>query len=383
VIAAALLRAGTHHLNVERLRLAAEAFNTTTFRRRFESSITRQPAQISGPDRRSECASKRMGGRPASSPRPRLGGSIQESQGSGTSVNRRVARRVALLALRVRFLEAALRALCRRPFLARLSHAGAVSVAFPDITQGAEVRVIQADGFKLAVNLAEHRGVAAYFFRRPRPSFVLNYLVQPGDKCIDAGANIGLYTCALAQRVGPHGVVIAIEPHPTASELLRRSVALNDLGDRVRIEELALARDGMGEALLYLYEESELASTVVQSDRHVRVPTMTLDALVSRHGLDRVDFAKIDVERAEEAVLAGAESLLARRAINCIFIELLAHQRAHCRLRTKGYTGFLVLDDPPRLVHADKCPHDCFGDYIFVVPQLLSTVSRLPAAMLG
>ena len=301
---------------------------------------------------------------------------------SSGSIKRKLARSAANAALRVRFLEKGLRAICRRRALARLSRFGAIAVAFPEVLEGPRLRFAQADGFTLAVNLAEHRGVAAYCFRKPRTSWVLDHLVVSGDTCVDAGANVGLYTCALALRVGREGVVIAIEPHPTAAAFLRRSVAASGLGDRVLIEELALREEGIHESRLYLTQETELASTVVETDRHIDVSATTLDDLIGKHRLDRINFAKIDVERAEAAVLAGGAKLLAQRAIDYIFIELLAQQPAHRLLRAHSYVGFLVLDDPPRLVDANQCPADHFGDYLFLAPDRSSEVSRIPAEVL-
>jgi FkbM family methyltransferase len=286
---------------------------------------------------------------------------------------------VAKATLRVPLLEEGLRAICRRPVLARLSRAGAIAVAYPDVIRGSEMRTVQAKGFKLIVNLAEHRGARAYFFQEPRPSWLLDHLVRPGSKCVDAGANVGLYTCGLARLVGSEGLVIAIEPHPTAAALLRSSVAANGFEDRVVIEQLALNRAGVSQTPLFLYQESELASTVVESDHHIWVPAATLDDIVGRQRIDGINFAKVDVERAEEQVLAGAEQLLSKGAIDCILIELLAHEPAHCLLRSYSYTGFLVLNDPPRLVQADQVPRGRFGDYLFVAPARLPEVLRTAA----
>ncbi len=69
--------------------------------------------------------------------------------------------------------------------------------------------------------------------------------------------------------------------------------------------------------------------------------------------------------------------MLAARAIDYLFIELLAHQAAHRLLTSHSYIGFLVLDDPPGLVDADECPANHFGDYLFVAPERISDFRRV------
>ncbi len=46
---------------------------------------------------------------------------------------------------------------------------------------------------------------------------------------VDIGANIGLYTVALGNRLTSQGRVVAIEPNPICLERLKANIALNDL----------------------------------------------------------------------------------------------------------------------------------------------------------
>ncbi len=49
--------------------------------------------------------------------------------------------------------------------------------------------------------------------------------VHPGDTIWDIGANVGLFTIAAAQRAGPTGNVLAIEPDIWLAALLQRTAA--------------------------------------------------------------------------------------------------------------------------------------------------------------
>src|SRR4051794_34289232 len=54
-------------------------------------------------------------------------------------------------------------------------------------------------------------------------------VLRPGMVAVDAGANIGTHTLALAQSVAPNGVVYAFEPQRIVFQTLAANVALNSL----------------------------------------------------------------------------------------------------------------------------------------------------------
>src|SRR3954467_8777217 len=54
-------------------------------------------------------------------------------------------------------------------------------------------------------------------------------LVGPGDTMVDVGANVGTVTLALANRVGPTGMIHAFEPQRVIHQLLATSLTLNGL----------------------------------------------------------------------------------------------------------------------------------------------------------
>ena len=67
----------------------------------------------------------------------------------------------------------------------------------------------------------------------PKVWYQLMSEVKPGDVVADVGAYIGLYTIALAKRVGHAGRVVAFEPDPANFTALKEHVSLNSLMDRV------------------------------------------------------------------------------------------------------------------------------------------------------
>jgi hypothetical protein len=64
---------------------------------------------------------------------------------------------------------------------------------------------------------------------------ILDKNVKNDDVIVDVGANIGVYAIPLAKRVKK---VIAFEPHPKTSEMLEKSIELNQLHNIVLVKKM-------------------------------------------------------------------------------------------------------------------------------------------------
>jgi FkbM family methyltransferase len=138
-------------------------------------------------------------------------------------------------------------------------------------------------------------------------------LATPGTTVIDVGANLGIYTVAMAMAVGEAGTVIALEPVRQTLEKLRSNIALNGLRNVVVVGAAAAERTGIVD--LQLASDSAYASLVrVKNDRGtgttVTVPAVTIDQLWEERNRPTISFCKIDVEGAELLVLKGAEEVI-------------------------------------------------------------------------
>lgn len=144
--------------------------------------------------------------------------------------------------------------------------------------------------------------------------------VREGDIVADVGASVGLYTIALAQRVGDAGRVIAFEPDSASVVLLKKNLALNAAGRRVEIVEAAVGNEeGSSHFEMGLGSQSHVGTSPSRAAPLVR--SVTLDRTFERKPLNLL---KIDVEGFEERVLAGASLLLKDRSHKprAIFIEV-------------------------------------------------------------
>ena len=153
--------------------------------------------------------------------------------------------------------------------------------------------------------------------------------VRPGMTVLDVGANVGAHTLPLARLVGASGRVVAIEPTDWAFAKLCANVAENpSLAPRVSsIQALLLGRDDDA-APDSICSSWPLAPA---ADLHPKLrgrsmavsgaQATSLDTLLSRAGVERVDFVKVDVDGYEGQVLRGARETL-RRHRPALLIEL-------------------------------------------------------------
>lgn len=130
--------------------------------------------------------------------------------------------------------------------------------------------------------------------------------LRGGGVAVDVGANKGSYLYWLARWADE---AVAFEPQPKLAETLRRVTQAVGL-DNVVVEDCGVS-DRSGVARLFLPSEGSPEASLVShtTARSIPVPVTTLDAYFAAHR--RVSLIKIDVEGAEQAVMRGAERLLA------------------------------------------------------------------------
>lgn len=139
----------------------------------------------------------------------------------------------------------------------------------------------------------------------PQLQTLLRAHLRPGDTLYDLGANVGYFTLVGASLVGPTGHVVAFEPSARNAAALRRNVAMNNL-TQVVVREMAVS-DSVGLAG-FCPGDNDQSGTLGAGP--CTVATTTIDHEVRGTGCIP-DVLKIDVEGAEDRVLAGAARTLA------------------------------------------------------------------------
>jgi FkbM family methyltransferase len=289
----------------------------------------------------------------------------------------------ARAALSAPLLERALVAACHRPMLRNGLRLGAIAVGYTRVLRRPELRVAELGKYQLRVNVSEELGTTPFFFGDSGTLWLTALLLRPGDNCVDAGANMGHYTFLMASEVGPSGRVLAFEANPALVEILASTIALNHYESRINLHALALWEESNQEKSFYLSVNSANSGTsslidhrvYLRADHQITVKTITLDDAAAQAGVDHFRLVKIDVERAEEFVIAGARNLLSSHKIDFLIVELVAGTTTQRLLLAHGYVGWLA--DPHRraLIPIDRVPDGTFGDFVFASPDRTSELS--------
>lgn len=170
-------------------------------------------------------------------------------------------------------------------------------------------------GSRMVVDVRDyaHRHILLHGEYEPELTALFGRLARPGWTVLDVGANAGYFSLLAADLGGPGSHVVAFEPQPRIAALLRRTLELN-AGARIDVVEAACGdhdgrvalvtpTDPRNSGLATLRAEPASGPTAI-------VPILRLDRFCAERGL-APDLMKIDVEGAEDAVLDGAQALLA------------------------------------------------------------------------
>jgi FkbM family methyltransferase len=152
---------------------------------------------------------------------------------------------------------------------------------------------------------------------------LFRYLLAPGDRCMDIGANIGIHTVRLAKLVGVSGEVIAVEPDAELALRADSNLLLNQLGN-VRLVQAAASDHGGRTVPLYRpgTQQPNKGQASLLPHQHLNghpapVPVTTVDDLLKGQP---VALIKIDVEGHEAAVIQGAARTI-EKSLPCVIFE--------------------------------------------------------------
>lgn len=157
-------------------------------------------------------------------------------------------------------------------------------------------------------------------------------MLKLGMVVIDVGSALGYYAIRASRKVGRSGKVFAVEPDPDFVLFLIKNLEMHNANYVVVIEKALSDRHGCS-----YFCESCATSEVFNPFRKKRitVETETLDNLVMRYSLQRVDLIKIDAQGDELAILQGAFRTL-ERFNPTVVVEI--HTQNPLLLRGIGYS---------------------------------------------
>ncbi|MBE6199656.1 MAG: FkbM family methyltransferase [Rikenellaceae bacterium] len=177
----------------------------------------------------------------------------------------------------------------------------------------------------------------------------LPQLVKQGDKVIDIGANLGYYTCPLADLVGEGGKVYAVEPVPVIFSVLKRNVGKRKnvellnyaLGEEERAIEMA--NDSVASAGYFgtgrnFVSEGELSKDAVRFTAQMKRGSELFK------GVEKIDFIKCDIEGYERVVLPEMRPLIERHHPT-VLVETDGESRQQmiAMFTELGYSAYMLV----------------------------------------
>lgn len=124
--------------------------------------------------------------------------------------------------------------------------------------------------------------------------------VADGGWFVDIGANIGLYSVAVATRAAK-ARVLAIEPGPVALARLYPNIEASELAGRIAVAECAISDSERVGGLVF--EHGDLAIARFEEGIEGGMVTRTLLSLLDEKGVEAIGALKIDIEGREAEAL--------------------------------------------------------------------------------
>ncbi|MCC7117872.1 MAG: FkbM family methyltransferase [Anaerolineales bacterium] len=169
-------------------------------------------------------------------------------------------------------------------------------------------RNLQEDSLNVAVDI-----ILRYLGPASPERYIENgkyYDFAPGDLVVEVGAFMGYYAMRAAELVGTAGKVIAIEAVEENVQLIRKNIEANSIKN---ITLIPLAAWKAKEELKFYRTTRQQASAVanvVASLEEFKVPSDTIDNILSDLGSLVPSFIRIQVNGAEQEVLLGMQNTL-------------------------------------------------------------------------
>ena len=185
---------------------------------------------------------------------------------------------------------------------------------------GKEVYVVTLEGYKIVV--------------RPRSDdlycigeVVVNEEYLPSIKgvgsrfetILDLGANIGCFSIWAARKFKPEKIV-SVEMEKSNYESLLKNISLNNLK---RIVVPVRAAIYSKDTQIWIKRSAVVKSVdkLSETPTGVEVRTLSLESLVDRYQIDKIDYFKMDIEGSEKFVLSEENKEIFRKRVKYLFME--------------------------------------------------------------
>ncbi len=204
--------------------------------------------------------------------------------------------------------------------------------------------------------------------------------IKKGWIVLDAGANFGWYASHFSKYVGDEGRVLAFEPIPSTFKELEDNIELNHVTNAILVNQALGSQEGEADFFVpRQFRGSGGTSQYNYFGDKVSVKITTLDAAMTVHRMERLDFIKADIEGGELGLLLGGRKTIERFHPH-ISMEVEGWHTERFGYKPKdifsllsewGYLAFDIAPDRKSISEFDfkKFPEGTTGNYYFQHPE--------------
>jgi FkbM family methyltransferase len=154
---------------------------------------------------------------------------------------------------------------------------------------------------RLRPNTDDLRIVRSNFVKK---NYTKDFLPITKDSIVvDVGAHIGSFSISVARSAHK---VLAFEPEPTNYQMLKKNMEINHLDNMSTFEMAVSGMSGYQDIYTYPGGSSadySLYESGIMNVKMGRISTISVDDIIEREGLPRIDILKLDCEGAEHDIL--------------------------------------------------------------------------------
>jgi FkbM family methyltransferase len=145
------------------------------------------------------------------------------------------------------------------------------------------------------------------------------YKPKHGDVIVDIGAGIGDDALIFSKAVGLKGKVLSVEAHPATFQLLQTNCLHNHLQNTSYVHGALMDKTGTVTIDSRAnYKANTISRAVKDASSVYQVPACSFDELCARHGIEHIDFLKMNIEGAERLAIQGMPRMIQHISQLCI-----------------------------------------------------------------
>ena len=160
--------------------------------------------------------------------------------------------------------------------------------------------------------------------------------IRDDYNCLDIGANIGLMALHIADYC-TSGRIVCVEPNRPVFEALQNTLRANVVANAIAVNAAITERDGD----VRFTEDS--AYGYIEPSGTALVEGITVETLLERCRMKRVDFIKMDVEGHEPVILRAALDLIKRQR-PLIFMEFNSWSLIQNHVEPLGFLEWIIQE---------------------------------------